>query len=143
MEESTKKLLEECSQGCRMAVSSMDQVSKYITGDHMENMITDYREKHRKLGSQADGMLKEEGAEPKQPGAAASAMSWITTEMKMKLNDDNSQISMLMMDGCNMGIQSISRALNQHGDASPESKALARELVRTEEAFMQDMKQFL
>ncbi len=143
MEEATKKLLEECSQGCRMAVSSMDQVGKYITGDHMENVINDYKEKHQQLGRQADGMLKEEGKEPKQPGAAASAMSWITTEMKMKLNDDNSQISMLMMDGCNMGIQSISKALNQNEAASPESKTLARELVRTEEAFMQDMKQFL
>lgn len=143
MEEATKKLLEECSSGCRMAVDSMEQVKKYITGDKMENVISDYKEKHKQLGERVDMMLRNGGSEPKEPGMAASAFSWITTEVKMKMNDDDSQISKLMMNGCNMGIQSISGFLNQYNDASQESKALARELVRTEESFMKDLKQFL
>ncbi len=143
MEEATIKLLQECSQGCQMAVESMDQVSKYVTGDRMGSLITDYRRKHEQLGKRVDGMLKESGAEPKQPGMAASAMSWMTTEVKMKLKNDNSQISTLMMDGCNMGIQSISRTMNENAAASKESRGLAQELVRTEEAFMQDLKEFL
>jgi len=143
MEEATIKLLEECSQGCRMAVESMDQISKYVTGDRMENLLSDYRRKHDQLGKRVDEMLKEGGAQPKQPGVAASAMSWVTTEVKMKLKNDNSQISTLMMDGCNMGIQSISKAMNQNAAASKESRGLAQELVRTEESFMQDLKEFL
>ena len=61
----------------------------------------------------------------------------------MKLNDDNSRISQILMDGCNMGIQNISGAMNQYGAASADSKKIARELVQTEEAFMKDLKEFL
>lgn len=143
MEESTKKLLEECSLGCKMAASSMEQVSKYITGDRLGDVIADYKEKHEQLGKKADHILQHVGEEPKEPGMAVSAYSWLTTEMKMKLNDDDAEISKIMMNGCNMGIQSISGFLNQYEDASQESKELARELVQTEESFMKDLKQFL
>lgn len=143
MEEATKKLLEECSQGCKMAVSSMDQVGKYVNGSQMESVLSEFKEKHKKIGAKVDELLKKGGAEGKEPGAAASAFSWITTEVKMKVNDNDSQISKLMMDGCNMGIQSISSFLNQYSAASGESKKLAFELVETEESFMQELKQFL
>lgn len=143
MEEATRKLLEECSEGCKMAVSSMDQVSKYVRGEKLESVIADYKQKHQKLEKKADAMLQRGGGEPKEPGMAASAFAWVTTEMKMKLNDDNSQISKLMMNGCNMGIQSISGFLNQYENASGESRALAGELVETEESFMKELRQFL
>ena len=48
-----------------------------------------------------------------------------------------------MMDGCNMGIQSVSEYLNQYPQASQESKSLAKKLVETEEMFMKELKKFL
>lgn len=143
MEEVTRKLLEECSKGCRMAVSSMSQVSSHVSGDKLGNVINDYRRRHEQLGKKADDLLTEGGARPKDPPAAASAFSWVTAEMKMTLKDDNSQISKLMMDGCNMGIQSISKAMNENAAASGESLTLAGELVRTEEEFMKELREFL
>lgn len=143
MEEVTIKLLEECSKGCRMAVNSMNQVSGHVNGDKLGNVINDYKRKHEQLGKKADDMLTQGGASPKDPPLAASAFSWVTAEMKMKMKDDNSQISKLMMDGCNMGIQGISKAMNENAAASQESMALARDLVHTEEDFMRELKDFL
>lgn len=143
MEETTRKLLEECSEGCRMAVNSMNQVSSHINGDKLSNVINDYKRKHEQIGKKVDDLLAKGGAQPKEPPLAASAFSWATAEMKMKMKDDNSQISKLMMNGCNMGIQSISKCMNENAAASGESMALARELVHTEEEFMKALKDFL
>ena len=143
MEDVTRKLLEECSQGCRMAVGSINQVFPHVSDEKLENVMRGYKNKHEQIGKEADEMLKAEGAQGKSPGAAAAAFSWITTEVKMKMNDDNSKISQLMMNGCNMGIQSISGAMNQYETASSESMQLAQRLVDTEEAFMKELKDFL
>lgn len=143
MEDVTRKLLEECSQGCKMAVSSINQVFPHVRDEKLENVMRGYKNKHEQIGKEVDEILKSEGEPGKEPGAAATAFSWITTEVKMKMNDDNSKISELMMDGCNMGIQSISGAMNQYENASGESMQLARRLVDTEESFMKELKEFL
>ncbi len=143
MEEVTKKLLEECSKGCRMAINSMNQVSSHVNGAQLGNVINDYKRKHEQLEKKADELLTKGGGEPKDPPLAASALSWITGEMKMKMKNDNSQISKMMMDGCNMGIQGIGKCMNENAAASQESMALARDLVHTEEDFMKALKDFL
>lgn len=73
----------------------------------------------------------------------ASAFSWISTEMKMMFKDDNNQIAKIMMNGCNMGIQSISEDINKYSNASGESVSLAKKIVKAEENFMKDLERFL
>ena len=73
----------------------------------------------------------------------AAAFSWFTTEVKMLIKDDSTQIAKIMMNGCNMGIQSISEDLNKYTEASEESKALAKKLVKEEERFMKELKEYL
>lgn len=81
-------------------------------------------------------MLKECNAGCKM----ASAMSWITTEMMMTFNGDNHQAAKLMMDGCNMGIQSVCEYENKYESASKDT---AHELVKIEKDFMEKMERFL
>lgn len=121
----------------------MNQVSSHVSGDQLGNVIGDYKRKHEDLEKRVDDLLRKDGEKGKEPGAAATAFSWITAEMKLKMHDDNSQISKLMMDGCNMGIQSISETMNENPTASSESMALAKDLVHMEEAFMKDLKEYL
>ena len=73
----------------------------------------------------------------------ASAFSWLSTEMKMMFKDDNTKIAKIMMNGCNMGIQSISEDINKYSNASSESVSLAKKLVKAEENFMRDLERFL
>lgn len=67
----------------------------------------------------------------------------LSTEMKMMFKDDNNQIAKIMMNGCNMGIQSISEDINKYSNASSESVSLAKKLVKAEENFMRDLERFL
>ena len=95
------------------------------------------------LEKQAAELLRANGRPEKEPSMMAATMSNMTTNMKMLWKDDNNQVAKIMMDGCNMGIQSIAEQINQCKQASKESIGLAKNLIETEENFMCDLKKFL
>lgn len=144
MDEKTIKLLEECSKGCKMGLDSIGQIRDFITEDEdLKKVIDRYDEKYRTLDEETRQLLSQAGEPDKEPGMMAVAFSWMTTEMKLMLKGDRRQVAKLMMDGCNMGIQSISGALNENREASEQAKTNARKLVKALEEFMKDMKAFL
>lgn len=143
MDEQTRSLLKECSAGCKMAINSMDQVREYIRDKELKKVTDQFDKKHKELEEEAAKLLEEAGEQEKEPGAVVSAFSRITAEMKLMLKDDSSQIAKLLMDGCNMGIQSIGKYINEYSGASRESRTIADKLVKTEEDYMAKLKQFL
>ncbi len=144
MEDQTVQLLEECSKGCKMGLDSIGQVQDFITEDEkLKKVIDRYHEKYRTLDEETARLLGQFGEQDKEPGIMAAAFSWMTTEMKLMLKGDRRQVAKLMMDGCNMGIKSISEAINENREASEQVKSIARKLVKELEEFMKDMKEFL
>ena len=143
MERDTIKLLKECDSGCKMAVDSIRQVKEYAEKESLIQVLDSYDKKHRKLRDEIATLLKEYDEDGKNPEKMASAFSWITTEMKLMIKDDSQQIAKIMMDGCNMGIQSLSEYINKYTDASRESISIARNVIKTEEAFAKDLREFM
>lgn len=143
MEENTIKLLKECSSGCKMAVKSIAQVKEYAENEKLTRVLESYDKKHRELDEEVAGMLAQYGKEEKEPAMMAEVGSWMKIEMKMLMNADDTQIAKLMMDGCNMGIQSVSEYVNKYHDASKESESVAKKLIKIEEDFMKEMKEFV
>ena len=143
MDKQTVTLLKECNAGCKMAINSMDRLKDFLLNAELEQTLTTCKEQHKKLEEESSKLLKEMGECEQQPDKIASALSWITTEMKLMIKDDSAQIAKLLMNGSNMGIQSISECMNKCPDASHESMSLAKKLVKCEEKLMEDMKKYL
>lgn len=143
MNEDTRKLLEECNSGCKMAVDSMDQALGYTKDDDLKTLLQLYKEKHERLEKETTELLHEAGYAGKEPGMMASAFSWITAETKLMWEDDNNQIAKLMMNGANMGIQSVTEYRHKYDQASEQSQSIAKKLIRVEEEFLQELKRFL
>ena len=144
MNEHTSKLLTECNYGCRMALESMQKILEYVEDDGFRHLIIQYMEKHEKLEKESADLLSNEGKEQKEPGAVANAFIWLTTEMKLMIKDGNHQIAKILMNGCNMGIQSISKCLNEcccHLENDAEK--LAKKLIHVEEEFMKELEIYL
>lgn len=143
MNEDTKKLLEECNSGCKMAIQNMDHVYESINVSNLKSVIDHYKSKHEEIEKTTANLLCRSGNEEKDPPTSATVFSWVNTEMKLMMKDDKHEIAKLMMDGCNMGIQSICKFQNQYSAASNEAKNIATELIQMEEDFMRDLKAFL
>jgi len=143
MRDHTVRLLKECDSGCKMAVNSMEQILGYVSDEKLRKTIENYEQKHQDMEYEAMKQLQSLDEGGKEPTMMASAFSKMSTDMKMMMKGDDKQAAKIMMDGCNMGIQSICGYKNQYAGASKESMALADRLVRTEESFRDEMKGYL
>ena len=142
MENHTVRLLEECSTGRKIALNSMKQLQRYTDNTRLRKLLEDYILKHTLLNNESDALLGQEGRKRKEPGPGTVLFSWTTSEIKMMVNREDSQIAKLLMNGCNVGIQTLSAAINQYANASAESFSLADCIIKTEENFMGELKQF-
>ncbi len=73
----------------------------------------------------------------------AKSMSWLKTNVKLVLDESDSTIADLMTDGCNMGIKSLHKFLNEYKAADEASKDIARKLVSLEENLVTNVRKFL
>jgi hypothetical protein len=59
------------------------------------------------------------------------------------MNDTDATVADLMTDGCNMGVKSLNRYLNQYEAADEVSKDIAKRLINLEEKLAVDIRQYL
>jgi hypothetical protein len=73
----------------------------------------------------------------------AKGMSWLKTNMKLSWDESDATIANLMTDGCNMGVKSLSKYLNQYQAADETSKNITKRLIRLEEQLPVKIRKFL
>lgn len=143
VEQDTIKLLRECDSGIKMGISAIDEVMEYAHSSEMRHYLMDSSKENEKLKNDLQKVLDDYHDNGKEPNPIAKGMSWIKTNVKLKMEESDSTIAELMTDGCNMGIKSLSRYLNQYKAADERSKDLTKRLIKAEEKLSQNMRQFL
>lgn len=143
VEQDTVKLLRECDAGVKMGVESIEDVLKYVHSERLEQCLTECRDQHDRLQDEIRGLLDQYHDDGKEPAAVAKGMSWLKTNAKMAMEDSDNTIADLMTDGCNMGVKSLSRYLNQYKAADEVSKDIAKRLIKLEEELAKDIRGFL
>jgi len=139
----TVKLLRECDSGVKMGISAIDDVMAYVKSNTLKGILQDTMSESQRLKDDLQIVLENYHDQGKEPNPMAKGMSWVKTNMKLKMDESDSTVAELMIDGCNMGIKSLSRYLNQYKNADSKSKSLAGKLVSSEEKLSSQMRQFL
>ena len=142
-ENDTVKLLRECDAGVKMGVSSINEVISDVKNDEMRRNLADCRNQHEVLLCDIKTKLGENCDKGKEPAATAKGMSWIRTNVKMALDYSDKTVADLITDGCNMGVKSLHRYLNQYQAADSESKGFANRLIKLEDDLAHQMRQYL
>jgi hypothetical protein len=143
IEEDTIKLLRECDAGIKMGIASIDDVTDKVRNEKLRECLRTCRDKHVTLQDEIRSLLGEYHDEGKDPNPMAKSMSWMKTNMKIAVDDSDQTIADLMTDGCNMGIKSLRKYLNQYEAASEKSKDIAKRLINLEEKLVTDIKEYL
>ncbi len=142
-EKDTVKLLRECDAGVKMGISSIEDVVDRVQASRFRQQLANSRAAHQKLEKEIQTELDRFSDEGKDPNPMAKGMSWIKTNAKMALDDSDSTIADLMTDGCNMGVKSLHRYLNQYKAADEKSKDLTKRLINLEESLAIDIRSYL
>ena len=143
IEQDTVKLLRECDAGTKMGISSIDEVLNHVENKDFKKKLTVCKEEHEKLQTEIDKLLGKYHDEGKDPNPIAKGMSWMKTNMKLGMEDTDATVADLMTDGCNMGVKSLNRYLNQYKAADEVSTDIAKRLINLEEKLTIDIRQFL
>lgn len=143
IESDTIKLLRECDAGIKMGVASIDDVLDYVHDEVLRKCLTDCKREHDKLKEQIQTLLDKYHDEGKEPNPMAKSMSWIKINVKLVMDESDETIADLMTDGCNMGVKSLNKYLNQYKAADEKTKDITKRLINLEEKLAVDIRQFL
>jgi len=143
IEQDTIKLLRECDAGVKMGLASIDEILDQVHADALRQYLAACKKEHEKLKNEIQTLLEKYHDDGKEPNPVAKGMSWMKTSMKMGMDDSDQTIADLMTDGCNMGVKSLNRYLNQYAAADEESKDIAKRLINSEEQLAVKIREFL
>lgn len=143
IEQDTIKLLRECDAGIKMGVASIDDVVGRAKSAEFKEKLTNCKAEHEKLKTEIDRLLDRYQDDGKEPNPIAKSMSWMKTNVKLGMDESDSTIADLMTDGCNMGVKSLNKYLNQYEAADEVSKDITKRLINLEEQLTVDMRQYL
>lgn len=143
VEQDTIKLLRECDAGVKMGVDSINEVLQYVKDDEFKTVLTECKTDHEQLKGELEGLLDDYSDDGKNPNPMAKGMSWLKTNVMLVINESDKTIADLMTDGCNMGVKSLNRYLNQYEAADEVSKDITKRLINQEEKLAVNIRKFL
>ena len=143
IQQDTVRLLRECDAGAKMGVSSIDDVMEYVRDSEFRRILMEGKQDHEKLTEDIRQLLNRYGDDGKEPAAIAKGMSWIKTNVKLAVNESDETVADLMVDGCDMGVKSLSKYLNKYKAADEDSKDIAKRLIHLEAQLAVDLRPHL
>ena len=143
IESDTIKLLRECDAGVRMGIDSIEEVLDNVKSENLEKYLTKCKDEHVKLQNEINQELNKFDDEGKAPNPIAKGMSWMKTNWKLSMDNTDNTIADLMTDGCNMGVKSLNKYLNEYKAADEVSKDITKRLINLEERLTVDIRKYL
>ena len=143
IQQDTIKLLRECDAGVKMGISSIDDVLKSVKSKKLMEYLQTCKAEHEQLQEEITQRLHEFGDEGKNPNPIVKSMSWLKTTAKLAADSTDAVIADLMTDGCNMGVKSLNRYLNEYKAAEEYAKDITKRLINLEEKLAIDIRSFL
>ena len=139
----TVKLLRECDAGIKMGISSINDVVDSTEDKRLRDMLDECKRRHEVLEIEVGALLDEHYESGKNPSIMALGMSKLKTSAKMMMKPRDETVADLMTDGCNMGVKSLSKYLNEYAAADEWSKDVAKKLIALEAKLSEDMRDYL
>lgn len=143
IEKDTVRLLRECDAGVKMGLSSIDEVMDYVHSDRLKSCLSECKKEHEKFADEMQNLLERYSDDGKEPNPIAKSMSWIKTNIKLNVNQSDATVADLITDGCNMGVKSLSKYLNEYKAADEASKDIAKRIISSENRLAGEVRQFL
>lgn len=143
IQQDTIRLLRECDSGIKMGISAIEDVCTDVNNAVLKKHLQRCRKAHEELKMEIQELLDKYNDEGKDPSPIAQGMSWVKTNVKLAMDESDGAIAELITDGCNMGIKSLNRYLNQYKAADEVSKDIAKRLINLEQQLILDIREFL
>ncbi len=142
IEHDTIELLRECDAGIRTGIGAIDEVAEHAQGE-LRALLDGYKREYGAIQDEIRGVLHSYHDEGKAPNPLAKGMAWLKTNVMMALKESDGEIANLLTDGCDLGIKSLSKYLNDYAAADERAKDFARRLIQLQERQREALRKYL
>ncbi len=101
------------------------------------------RQEYDSIGTEAATRITGLGAAPESVGEMKKMGMKMGVAMNTMTNDETEHLAELMIKGSNMGIVQMTKVINGHREASPETLGLAQKLINCEHDNITRLKAYL
>ncbi len=144
MENDTVDLLRECDAGIKMALASLDSVTGKTGNEALRHLLTQSKREHGELGGEIGGLLAKKGAREKDAPQMARLMAQMKSSIKIGMSEQTDRaVAEFVTDGCNMGIKTLCKRLNQCKNAEGEARQACGRLVNLEDKLAAGLRLYL
>ena len=105
-------------------------------------MLNECKDEHAVLGDATHRMLLRHGSDTKDAHPVIRFMSDMKVRTKM-ISPSEEKIADVMTDGCDMGIKSLNKYLNQYKRADTDSREIAEKLIKIEDSLERGLRSYL
>ena len=143
IEKDTVRLLRECDAGAKMGVSSLEDTMQFTLSEPLKQILERSRRQHLDMCREISDRLDRFSDEGKDPPMMAELMGKIKANFKLVTSDTDKAAAEFITDGCNMGVKSLCKYLNQYPTARQEAKDITNQLIGEEEQLARTMRPYL
>lgn len=143
IEDDTIKLLRECNSGIKMGTDSIEEMIPKIQSNTMREILYSSKKEHEDLGNMTKDLLHLYHDQGKKPSPMVQNMAHMKTNILMTMDCSDNRASDILTDGCNMGVKSLSRYLNQYKASDEKSKDIAKKLISMEDRLALELREYL
>lgn len=137
------ELLQYVHETAEMGVEGLENVKGQITDGRLLQSVQSQIAEYRDISQRSAQMLRSKGKDPKDPSLMARISSEVMSTVQTLADSSSSKIAEMVIQGNNMGITKGLKHLHDYAGDDQQIRALAEELLSTEQANVEQMKPFL
>jgi len=136
-------IIKEIFKDTDMGINAINSIRSYVENEELMHRVLCQREDLKKIREQAESMLTDNDAKECQTGRLRQAMVKTNAFVTMMFDKSSDHIAKMLIEGTNMGIDSLQseiNALEKDGENAPQ---LAFDLMDTYQKNLSELRSFL
>ena len=139
----THKLLQAIVENGRMGEDACDQLLSRTEDEAMRQELMQEKQDYAAAARDAEKLLFDQGVRPEPKGPMARMGLWMGMQINTAMDQSNSHIADIVIQGATMGVVAITKARNSYTEADAEAQGIASNLVTKQQEAIDRLKTFL
>lgn len=138
-----QELLNRIHRNTQMGIETLPLLASRAEDISFRKALKDQVAEYQELNRKAEAIMKRQGMKVRSVSSFSQLMATAMTNMKTMTNRSTSHLAEMAIQGNNMGVTKITQALHRSGGKSAEARALADQVLRTEDKNMRALREYL
>ena len=137
------KIMREIVRNTAMGAQSIDNIIEHVDSERLKNLLLSQKEVLEDFYQKASSELSEQELEDAKTNPVQRAMLKAGVKMNVGINNSSSHVASMMIDGYNMGIESVQKCINELERDGIDVPSLAHDLMKVYDKDIKALRAFL